>query len=78
VYAGTGRWSAEETAFGDSVSGFQDGSDLFDLRGSGLQFADLTIVNEEFETTISSSRGTITIFESFGQEVFVDANDFLF
>ena len=78
VYTGTGRWSAADSAFGDTVSGFQDGSDLFDLRGSGLQLSDLTIVNEDFQTTISSSRGTITIFESFGQEVFVDGNDFLF
>jgi Ca2+-binding RTX toxin-like protein len=78
VYGGAGRWSAEGSFFGDTVSGFQDGSDRFDLRGSGLAFADLAIVNEEFQTTITSSRGTITIFESAGQEVFVDANDFLF
>ena len=78
VYAGPGRWSAEGSVFGDTVSGFQDGSDLFDLRGSGLQLSDLTIVNEDFQTTITSSRGTITIFESFGQEVFVDGSDFLF
>jgi len=78
VYTGTGRWSSVDSFFGDTVFGFQDGSDLFDLRGSGLQFADLTIVNEDFQTTISSDRGTITIFESFGEEVFVDANDFLF
>ena len=77
VYAGTGRWSAEDSFFGDTVSGFQDGSDLFDMRGSGLQFSDLTIVNDAFQTTISSSRGKITIFESFGQEVFIDQNDFL-
>ena len=78
VYTGTGRWSAEDTFFGDTISGFQDGSDLFDMRGSGLQFSDLTIVNEEFQTTITSDRGTITIFESSGQEVFIDQNDFLF
>jgi hypothetical protein len=79
VYTGTGRWSSEGSFFGDTVSGFQDGSDLFDLRDSGLQFSDLTIVNEDFQTTISSTdRGTITIFESSGQEVFIDANDFLF
>ena len=78
VYAGPGRWSADGSFFGDLVSGFQDGSDLFDLRGSGLQFSDLTIVNEDFQTTISSTRGTITISESFEQEVFIDANDFLF
>ena len=48
------------------------------MRGSGLQFSDLTIVNEDFQTTISSSRGTITILENSGQEVFVDADDFLF
>jgi Ca2+-binding RTX toxin-like protein len=78
VYTGTGRWSAEDSPFGDTVSGFQDGSDRFDLRGSGLQLSDLTILNEDFQTTISSSRGTITIFESSGQEVFVDGNDFLF
>jgi Ca2+-binding RTX toxin-like protein len=78
VYAGTGPWSTEGSFFGDTISGFQDGSDLFDMRGSGLQFSDLTILNEDFQTTIRSSRGTITIFESFGQEVFVDENDFLF
>ena len=78
VYNGPGRWSAQDTVFGDIVSGFQDGSDRFDLRGSGLRLADLTIVNEDFQTTITSDRGTITIFESVGQEVFVDGNDFLF
>jgi Ca2+-binding RTX toxin-like protein len=78
VFTGTGRWSAEGSFFGDIISGFQDGSDLFDMRGSGLQFSDLTIVNEDFQTTITSDRGTITIFESSGQEVFVDQNDFLF
>ena len=78
VFTGTERWSTEGSFFGDTVSGFQDGSDLFDMRGSGLQFSDLTIVNEDFQTTITSDRGTITIFESFGQEVFIDQNDFLF
>ena len=78
VYTGTGRWSAEGSFFGDTVSGFQDGSDLFDMRGSGLQFSDLTIVNDDFQTTITSSRGMITIFESFGQEVSIDQSDFLF
>jgi Ca2+-binding RTX toxin-like protein len=78
VYTGTGRWSSEDSFFGDTVFGFQDGSDLFDMRGSGLQFSDLAIVNEDFQTTITSDRGTITIFESFGQEVFIDQNDFLF
>jgi Ca2+-binding RTX toxin-like protein len=78
VYTGTGRWSTEGSFFGDQVSGFQDGSDLFDLRGSGLRFRDLTIENGDFQTTISSSRGTITIFESFGQEVAVNSRDFLF
>ncbi|MGO4740156.1 calcium-binding protein [Bosea sp. 2KB_26] len=78
VYSGTGRWSTEGSFFGDTVSGFQDGSDLFDLRGSGLQFSDLSIVNEDFQTTITSERGQITLFESFGQEVFLDQDDFLF
>ena len=80
VYTGPGRWSADEPGTdGDLVFGFQDGSDLFDLRGSGLQFSDLTIVNEDFETTISSDRGTITIVEGCcGGEVFIDENDFLF
>jgi Ca2+-binding RTX toxin-like protein len=78
VYTGPGRWSSEGSFFGDTISGFQDGSDLFDMRGSGLQFIDLTIVNEDFQTTITSDRGTITIFESFGQEVFIDGDDFLF
>lgn len=78
VYSGTGRWSEEGSFFGDTVSGFQDGSDLFDMRGSGLQFSDLTIVNAEFETSITSSRGKISIFENAGQEVFLDEADFLF
>ena len=34
------------------------------MRGSGLTFADLAIENDEFQTTISSSRGTITLFKS--------------
>lgn len=78
VYAGHGRWSTADSSFGDVVTGFQDGSDLFDLRGSGLTLSDLTIVNEDFQTTITSSRGMITIFESSGQEVFIDGGDFLF
>ena len=51
---------------------------LFDLRGSGLQLSNLTIVDEDFQTTITSARGTITISVSFGQEVFIDEDDFLF
>ena len=45
---------------------------------AAFSFSDLTIVNDDFQTTITSSRGTITIFESDGQEVFIDENDFLF
>ena len=78
VYAGPGPWSTEGSTFGDIVSGFEDGSDVFDLSGSGLPFSDLTIVNADFQTTITSDRGMITIFESVGQEVFIDQNDFLF
>ena len=78
VYTGTERWSSEGSFFGDQIFGFEDGSDLFDMRGSNLTFTDLTIVNDDFQTTISSDRGTITISESFGEEVFIDANDFLF
>ncbi len=77
VYGGSGRWSSEGN-LGDHVFVFRDGSDLFDLRGSGLQLSDLTIVNEDTQTTITSSRGTITIFESAGEEVFIDGDDFLF
>jgi hypothetical protein len=68
----------EGSFFGDQISGFDDGSDLIDLRGSGLQFADLTIVNEEFQAIITSERGTITISESFGQDLLIDEADFLF
>ncbi len=78
VYDGPGPWSEAGSTFGDVVTGFQDGSDLFDLRGSGLELSDLTIVNDDFQTTITSSRGMITIFESAGQEVFIDGDDFLF
>ena len=48
------------------------------MRGSGLQFSDLTIINEDFQTTITSSRGQITIFENFDQPVEITAADFLF
>ena len=34
VYTGTGRWSVADTLFGDTISGFQDGSDLFDMRAA--------------------------------------------
>jgi hypothetical protein len=78
VYTGTGRWSTDGSFFGDTISGFEDGSDLFDMRGSGLQFEDLAIVNEDFQTTITSSRGTITIFEDFDKPVQITAADFLF
>jgi Ca2+-binding RTX toxin-like protein len=78
VYTGTGHWSSEGSFFGDQISGFQDGSDLFDMRGSGLEFNDLMIDNGDFQTTITSDLGTITIFESFGEPVFIDQNDFLF
>jgi hypothetical protein len=77
VYTGTGRWSADGSFFGDTVSGFQDGSDLFDLRGSGLQFTDLTIMNEGFPDDDYVEPRQITIFESFGQEDFIDQSDFL-
>ena len=56
--------------------GFQDGSDLFDMRGSGLQFSDLTILNEDFQTTITSDRGRID-FQDFDERV-IDEADFLF
>ena len=78
TYGGTGRWSTEGSFFGDQISGFEDGSDLIDLRGSGLTFADLVIVNEDFQTTITSDRGTITIFENFDEPVDITAADFLF
>jgi hypothetical protein len=57
VYTGTGRWSSENT-FGDEISGFQDGSDLFDMRGSGLEFNDLTIVNGDFPRTAGRARSS--------------------
>ena len=80
VYTGTGRWSEEGSFFGDTVEQFEDGIDLFDLRGSGLTFDDLTIIEEEFQTSIiaNDGRGQITIFESFGQPVDITAADFLF
>ena len=78
VYTGSDRWSEEGSFFGDIVTGFQDGSDLFDMRGSGLTFTDLTILNEDFQTTITSERGQITIFENFDQPVEITETDFLF
>jgi Ca2+-binding RTX toxin-like protein len=67
-----------ETWGSDTVFGFEDGVDLFDLRESGLAFDDLTIVNEEFQTTITSNLGTITLFESFNEPVQITEADFLF
>jgi Ca2+-binding RTX toxin-like protein len=81
VYSGTGRWSEEGSFFGDTVEEFRDGQDKFDLRGSGLQFSDLIIDNDGgFGPTITTTdgRGQITIFERFGEEVFVDETDFIF
>jgi Ca2+-binding RTX toxin-like protein len=69
---GSGDWGS------DFLFGFKDGVDRFDLRGSGLAFDDLEIVNEEFQTTISSTRGTITIVESFGEPVEITPADFMF
>ena len=76
VYTGTGRWSVEGSFFGDQIEQFEDGLDLFDLRGSGLQFSDLVIDNDgDFGPTITSDRGQITV-GTFG--AFIDGNDFLF
>jgi Ca2+-binding RTX toxin-like protein len=69
---GAGAWGS------DTIFGFEDGVDLFDMSESGLTFGDLAIVNEDFQTTITSSQGTITIFENFGEPVTITAADFLF
>jgi Ca2+-binding RTX toxin-like protein len=69
---GSGPWGS------DTIFGFEDGVDLFDLRGSGLTFNDLTIVNEDFQTTITSSLGTITILEAFDEPVTITEADFMF
>ena len=76
VYTGTGRWSEEFSFFGDQIDQFEDGIDKIDLRGSGLQYSDLTIDNEgEFGPMITSDRGQITV-GTFG--VVIDETDFLF
>jgi Ca2+-binding RTX toxin-like protein len=62
----------------DTVFGYEDGVDQFDMRGSGLTFGDLTITNEDFQTTIESSRGVITLFENFNEPVDIAEDDFLF
>ena len=63
--------------FGDQIDQFEDGSDLFDMRGSGLQFSDLAIDNDgDFGPTISSDRGQITVGDA--SAVFIDESDFLF
>jgi hypothetical protein len=49
-----------------------------EARGVDETLPQAIILTKDFQTTISSSRGSITIFESVGHEVFVDANDFLF
>lgn len=69
---GTEGWGS------DILFGFEDGVDLFDMRGSGLTFADLAITNEDFQTRIESSRGAIDIFENFDEPVHIDEADFLF
>jgi hypothetical protein len=67
-----------ETWGSDTIFGFEDGFDLFDLRNSGLSIDDLAVVNEDFQTTITSSLGMITIFENFNEPVTITAADFLF
>ena len=62
----------------DTIFDFEDEVDLFDLSESGLAFNDLTIVNEDFQTTITSNLGTITIFENFNEPVQITEADFLF
>ncbi len=57
---------------------FEDGVDLLDLRGSGLTFADLTIVNDPFQDQILSSLGQIDILERFDEPVEITQADFLF
>jgi Ca2+-binding RTX toxin-like protein len=77
VYAGEGRWSREDSERGDTIRLFDDGLDLIDLRGSGLQFSDLTIIpisDEGYFTAILSDRGQI----SFTDPVFIDESDLLF
>jgi Ca2+-binding RTX toxin-like protein len=62
----------------DTLFDFEDGVDKFDLRGSGLTYDDLTIDNQDFQTTITSAKGMISIFENFDQPVEITAADFLF
>jgi Ca2+-binding RTX toxin-like protein len=73
---GSGDWGSD-ILFG-FLFGFKDGVDRFDLRGSGLAFDDLEIVNQEFQATISSTRGTITKVESFGEPIEITPADFMF
>ena len=79
VYTGAGRWSEEGSFFGDTMSGFDDGIDRIDLRGSGLQFSDLVIDNDgDFGPTVTSERGQITLSVFFPDEVVLDESDFVF
>jgi Ca2+-binding RTX toxin-like protein len=72
VYGAT-PWGSDTVVFE-----FEDGVDLFDLRGSGLTFGDLTIVNDAFQDQIISSLGQIDILERLDEPVDITAADFLF
>ena len=61
----------------DTITDFEDGSDIIELGGAGLQFTDLTISNRALDKIIDAGSGnTITLTGQAGATI--DATDFSF
>ncbi len=61
----------------DTIADFEDGSDVIDLGGTGLQFTDLAISNRALDKIIDAGSGnTITLTGQAG--AVIDATDFSF
>ena len=60
-------WNTPDTGFQDVISDLEDGVEKIDLRGSGLEFGDLTIDNSGFSAIITSSAGRIEV-DGFGEQ----------
>ena len=76
--AGADTFRYSSSAFGaDTITDFEDGTDIIDFKGSGLRYTDLTISNNGQDKVIDTGSGnTITLT---GQaSASIDAADFSF
>ena len=76
--AGADTFRYPSSAFGaDTITDFEDGSDIIDLAGSGLRFSDLTIGDNGQDKIVNAGSGnTITLTGQAGATI--DATDFSF